>query len=39
MKENAKIKVGVIGVGHLGKFHIEQYQLINSVDFKTIDAH
>ena len=32
MKENSKIKVGVVGVGHLGKFHVEQYQLINAVD-------
>ena len=32
MKENSKIKVGVVGVGHLGRFHVEQYQLINVVD-------
>ena len=32
MKENDKIKVGVVGVGHLGRFHLEQYQLINTVD-------
>jgi len=25
MSKNNKIKVGVIGAGHLGKFHIEQY--------------
>ncbi len=33
MSENHKIKIGVIGVGHLGKFHVEQYQLIDGVDF------
>lgn len=25
MSQNKSVKVGVIGVGHLGKFHIEQY--------------
>ena len=33
MKVNSKIKVGVIVSVRLGKFHIEQYQLINTVDF------
>jgi len=33
MSENHKIKIGVVGVGHLGKFHVEQYQSINEVDF------
>ena len=32
MKKNSILKVGVIGVGHLGKFHVEQYQNIHNVE-------
>ncbi len=31
MANSPKIKVGVIGVGHLGKFHVQQYHNINNV--------
>ncbi len=31
MINSPKIKVGVIGVGHLGKFHVQQYHNINNV--------
>jgi len=33
MGGKSKIRVGVVGAGHLGKFHIEQYQLIDDVEF------
>ncbi len=32
MSENKSVKVGIIGVGHLGKFHIEQYFNIKKAD-------
>ena len=32
MSKNFKINVGVVGVGRLGAFHIEQYQLLNNVN-------
>ena len=35
MKEKPKIKVGVVGAGHLGKFHIQQYQLIGIALYET----
>ena len=41
MNNALKINVGVIGVGHLGPFHIEQYQSINNVNlvgFYDIDS-
>ena len=31
MTNSPKIKVGVVGVGHLGKFHVQQYHNINNV--------
>jgi len=31
MANSPKIKVGVVGVGHLGKFHVQQYHNINNV--------
>ena len=31
MENSPKIKVGVVGVGHLGKFHVQQYHNINNV--------
>ena len=41
MAENSKIKIGVIGAGHLGKFHIEQYmsayKTVNLVGFFDIN--
>ena len=40
MKKESKVNIGVIGVGRLGSFHIEQYQLlknINIVGFYDID--
>ena len=32
MSNELIIKVGVVGVGHLGKFHIEQYQSIDKIN-------
>jgi len=31
MADSRKIKVGVVGVGHLGKFHVQQYHNIDNV--------
>ena len=31
MSKSHKIKVGVVGVGHLGKFHVQQYHNIDNV--------
>jgi len=31
MANSPKIKVGVVGIGHLGKFHVQQYHNINNV--------
>ena len=31
MSKSHKIKVGVAGVGHLGKFHVQQYHNIDNV--------
>ena len=33
---NSKIRVGVIGLGYLGKFHFEKYRLIKSVNLTSI---
>ena len=33
MSRHKSIKVGVVGVGHLGKFHVEQYLNITKSDF------
>ena len=32
MGEKSIMRVGVIGVGHLGKFHVQQYQTIHNVE-------
>jgi predicted dehydrogenase len=32
MMEQDKLKVGVIGVGHLGKYHVEKYMAISTVE-------
>ena len=45
MANSPKIKVGVVGVGHLGKFHVKQYHNINNVicmgvfDINSKEAH
>ncbi|MAA51119.1 MAG: oxidoreductase [Candidatus Marinimicrobia bacterium] len=45
MTYSRKIKVGVVGVGHLGKFHVQQYHNINNVicmgvfDINSKEAH
>ena len=28
-----KLKIGVVGAGHLGKFHIEKLNSINEIEF------
>ena len=33
---NSKIRVGVIGLGYLGKFHFEKYRLNKSVNLTSI---
>jgi predicted dehydrogenase len=30
--ENAKLKIGVFGVGHLGKFHLNNWKQIEGVE-------
>ena len=32
MKKNSIVRIGIIGVGHLGKFHVQQYQTIHNVE-------
>ena len=32
MTKESKINIGVVGVGRLGSFHIEQYQLLSNVN-------
>ena len=32
MEKNSIMGVGVVGVGHLGKFHVQQYQTIQNVE-------
>ena len=32
MQDYGKIKIGVIGVGYLGSYHIQQYQQINNIE-------
>ena len=45
MTYSPKIKVGVIGVGHLGKFHVQQYHNVDNVicmgvfDINSKEAH
>ena len=45
MTYSRKIKVGVVGIGHLGKFHVQQYHNINNVicmgvfDINSKEAH
>jgi len=29
MKQRRKIKVGVVGTGHLGNYHLQKYQKIS----------
>ena len=32
MGKKSIVRIGVVGVGHLGKFHVQQYQTIHNVD-------
>ena len=33
MSDKKKINVGVVGVGYLGSYHVEQYQQLKNIDF------